>query len=331
MSKKQKKQQTKDLSLSTVRAAAEAGKPFAVYCDEWLQLTKSRLKESSYIKYTVVINGHIKRRLGGCRPQSLTQSTINGFSAALTDKDGLSPKTARDILTVLKSVLMYAEKQYPGQLPAVRIVLPREIRREARVLTREEQVRFTEYLLTDMDAGRFGVLLAMLTGLRIGELCALRWDSVSLSDNTIRVEETMQRLKDEEGRSGKRTKIIVTAPKSGTSMRIIPMTEFAAALCSQMIVADRRAFVLTGTRQFIEPRTVQYRLCRYLRECGIEDAHFHTLRHTFATRCIEVGFELKSLSEILGHSSTTITLNRYVHASMELKRNNMFKLSDIGM
>ena len=93
----------------------------------------------------------------------------------------------------------------------------------------------------------------------------------------------------------------------------------------------RRAFVLTGSRRFIEPRTVQYRLRRYLRECGIEDAHFHTLRHTFATRCVEVGFELKSLSEILGHSSTAITLNRYVHSSIELKRDNMFKLSDVGM
>ena len=311
MSKKQKKQQTKDHSLSTAaRMAAEADKPFSVYCDEWLQLTKSRLKESSYIKYSAVIDGHIKRRLGGCRPRSLTQSTINGFSMALTEKDGLSPKTARDILTVLKSVLIYAGKQFPGQFPAVEIVFPREIRREARVLTRPEQVRFMEYLLTNMDAGRFGVLLAMLTGLRIGELCALRWDAVSLSDNTIRVEETMQRLKDEECRGGKRTKIIVTAPKSGTSMRVIPMT---------------------GSRRFIEPRTVQYRLRRYLRECGIEDAHFHTLRHTFATRCVEVGFELKSLSEILGHSSTAITLNRYVHSSIELKRDNMFKLSDVGM
>ena len=332
MSKKQKKQQAKDHSLSiAARMAAEADKPFSVYCDEWLQLTKSRLKESSYIKYSAVIDGHIKRRLGGCRPRSLTQSTINGFSMALTEKDGLSPKTARDILTVLKSVLIYAGKQFPGQFPAVEIVFPREIRREARVLTRPEQVRFMEYLLTNMDAGRFGVLLAMLTGLRIGELCALRWDAVSLSDNTIRVEETMQRLKDEECRGGKRTKIIVTAPKSGTSMRVIPMTEFAAALCAQMIVVDRRAFVLTGSRRFIEPRTVQYRLRRYLRECGIEDAHFHTLRHTFATRCVEVGFELKSLSEILGHSSTAITLNRYVHSSIELKRDNMFKLSDVGM
>ena len=81
----------------------------------------------------------------------------------------------------------------------------------------------------------------------------------------------------------------------------------------------------------MEPRTLQYRLEHYTRECGLEGVHFHTLRHTFATRCVEVGFEIKSLSEILGHSNTTITLNRYVHSSMELKRDNMNKLSMIGL
>ena len=86
------------------------------------------------------------------------------------------------------------------------------------------------------------------------------------------------------------------------------------------------AFVLTGTSDYMEPRTLQYRMEKYTAECGLEGVHFHTLRHTFATRCVEVGFEIKSLSEILGHANTTITLERYVHSSMELKRHNMNKL-----
>lgn len=81
----------------------------------------------------------------------------------------------------------------------------------------------------------------------------------------------------------------------------------------------------------MEPRTLQYRLAKYTKECGLEGVHFHTLRHTFATRCVEVGFEIKSLSEILGHATTTITLDRYVHSSIELKRNNMSKLAAIGL
>ena len=81
----------------------------------------------------------------------------------------------------------------------------------------------------------------------------------------------------------------------------------------------------------MEPRTLQYRLKKHTKECGLDGVHFHTLRHTFATRAVEVGFEIKSLSEILGHASVTITLDRYVHSSLELKRDNMKKLKAAGM
>ena len=89
---------------------------------------------------------------------------------------------------------------------------------------------------------------------------------------------------------------------------------------------DLAAYVLTGTQEAMDPRTLQYRLGKYTRECGMEGVHFHTLRHSFATRCVEAGFELKSLSEVLGHANTSITLDRYVHSSLELKRANMNKL-----
>ena len=98
-----------------------------------------------------------------------------------------------------------------------------------------------------------------------------------------------------------------------------------------MEVKSRNAYILTGNGDFIEPRTLQYRLKKYAKDCGIEDIHFHTLRHTFATRCVEVGFEIKSLSEILGHATTAITMERYVHPSLALKRENMQKLTAVGL
>lgn len=114
-------------------------------------------------------------------------------------------------------------------------------------------------------------------------------------------------------------------------MRTIPMTEYAAGLCRHMKPQSSAAYVLTGTDAFMEPRVLQYRLEKYTQACGLEGVHFHTLRHTFATRAVEVGFEIKSLSEILGHASVTITLDRYVHSSLELKRDNMQKLNAAGM
>ena len=109
------------------------------------------------------------------------------------------------------------------------------------------------------------------------------------------------------------------------------MTEYVAGLCRHMKPQSSAAYVLTGTDAFMEPRVLQYRLEKYTQACGLEGVHFHTLRHTFATRAVEVGFEIKSLSEILGHASVTITLDRYVHSSLELKRDNMQKLNAAGM
>ena len=102
------------------------------------------------------------------------------------------------------------------------------------------------------------------------------------------------------------------------------------SICEKFQCADKSVFILTGNHSFIEPRLLQRKLNEYYRQCEIADAHFHTLRHTFATRCIEVGFDVKTLSEILGHSSTVITMNRYVHPDLNLKRKNIQKLETAG-
>lgn len=198
-------------------------------------------------------------------------------------------------------------------------------------MSREEQARLVAYLHEDLDSCRFGILLALCTGIRIGELCALQWESVSTNDKAIRIAKTLQRLHDISVSQGARTRIVIGPPKSDTSVRTIPMTEYATGLCRRMKPQSSAAYVLTGTEAFMEPRTLQYRLEKYTQACGLEGVHFHTLRHTFATRAVEVGFEVKSLSEILGHTSVTITLDRYVHASLELKRDNMQKLKVVGL
>lgn len=164
----------------------------------------------------------------------------------------------------------------------------------------------------------------------IGELCALQWGSISLREKTIRIAATLQRLRDTDEAGTTRTRVVIGSPKSDTSVRTIPMTAYMAELCGKMHPGSATAYVLTGTDAYMEPRALQYRMEKYTRDCGLEDVHFHTLRHTFATRAVEVGFEIKSLSEVLGHANTTITLDRYVHSSMELKRDNMSKLEAVG-
>lgn len=324
--------------VTKAKSAVAAGKmysqnsshKFSQYCEEWLDITRNRVKPATYIKYESVLDNHIKPSLGGYYPQALNTVIISRFSDYLLKEKHLAVKTVRDILTCLRSVVKFCAKQLPGALDAVEIIYPKEEAKEMRVLSTIEQKRLMAELCTDINKCKFGILLALLTGMRIGEICALRWGDINLTDNTICVHATMQRLKSFSD-NGNKTQIVIGTPKSEKSMRIIPLTKQAASLCLQMIKQSPSAFVLTGTDSYMEPRALQYRLKKYTAACGLDGVHFHTLRHTFATRCVEVGFDVKTLSEILGHSSTTVTLNRYVHSSMELKRANMKKLSTIGM
>lgn len=324
--------------VTKCKAALISGKPMpsgmrhrlAFYCDEWLRLSKSKIRESTYIKYETIIKKHIKPKLGGCFPAAVTTGVVDDFSKELLFEDELSVKSVRDILVVLHGVLKYTAANFPGIVSVVQINYPKESRKEMRVLSREEQERFVKHLITDMDACKFGVLLMLLTGMRIGELCALRWNNINLHEQTIRITATLQRLRDTSAEDQSHTRVVIGAPKSDTSARTIPMTDHAVDLCRRADVKNTAAYILTETESFMEPRALQYRIEKYTRECGLEGVHAHTLRHTFATRAVEVGFEIKSLSEVLGHATTTITLERYVHSSMELKRSNMDKLAAAG-
>lgn len=303
---------------------------FAFYCNEWLRLRKNKIRESTYIKYSTVLEKHIKPKLGGCFPLGINSGVIEDFTQELLIAEKLAVKTVHDILVVLHGILKYTATQFPGIFPSIEINYPKESKKEMRVLSREEQEHFISYLLCDIDACKFGILLALFTGLRIGELCALKWANINLPEKYIKVAATLQRLHDIDTKGENQTRIVIGNPKSETSIRTIPMTDAATELCRKMNPQNAAAYILTGTTDFMEPRALQYRMKKYTQECNLGGVHCHTLRHTFATRAVEVGFEIKSLSEILGHATTTITLERYVHSSMELKRNNMRKLNAVG-
>lgn len=199
-----------------------------------------------------------------------------------------------------------------------------------RVLSPQEQQRLTVYLYDNMELCNLGILVCMYSGLRIGELCALRWENILWNEQCIYVKETMQRLQntDISGTLMSKTSIVISAPKSACSIRKIPIPEQLFSLL-RIYECESSTFLMTGTKSYIEPRTLQYRFKRITEKCNIYDVKFHSLRHTFATRCVELGFDIKSLSEILGHANVNITLNRYVHPSMEQKQKNMNLLSEL--
>jgi len=302
---------------------------FGSVCDEWLQCSHLRLKASTRIKYQTIICNHIKPALGNYPLSEISTATVGQMGRALLEEAGLAPKTTKDILVLVHSILEYGAKRYPGTVGNVQVPYPKDPSKEMRVLSRAEQNCLTEFLLSELSPCKFGVLLALWTGIRLGELCALQWKHISIADQSIRIDTTMQRLQSSDNVSAAKTNIVLSSPKTASSARIIPMGDYIASLCRSMAPEDQNAYVLTGNRKYMEPRLLQYHFQRYVKACGLDGVTFHTLRHTFATRCVEVDFEIKSLSEILGHANTSITLNRYVHCSMELKRENMKKLEAI--
>ena len=267
---------------------ARTQKPFSSYCLEWLHTKKCTVKESTYIKYSTAVNKHIIPKLGVCHPLGFTTELMDDFIKELQFEDELAPKTVHDILVVLHGILKFASSKFAGSFPAVEINYPKIGKKEMRVLSREEQARFVAYLHEDLDSCRFGILLALCTGIRIGELCALRWESVSTNDKAIRIAKALQRLHDISVSQGARTRIVIGPPKSDTSVRTIPMTEYATGLCRRMKPQSSAAYVLTGTEAFMEPRTLQYRLEKYTQACGLEGVHFHALTEIDPSCVIDV-------------------------------------------
>lgn len=305
---------------------------YEFWLDEWLRTKRLGVKESTYIRYRNTIENHIKPELGKYPISKISTSLMGRFvsnklqNGRMDGNGGLSPKSMSDIMVIVKESFKYAQSYGVVVICSFERISFKKNPQEMRVLSLLEQQRLLSVLLKDLDRYKLGVFICLYTGIRIGELCALQWKNVSFNENTIKIEHTMQRLQNEDLNSLQKTRIIVTEPKSFSALRTIPLPEFVIDVIKPF-AGSPNAYVLSGEcKTIIEPRTMQNRFKTYLYEGNIKDANFHSLRHTFATRCIESGFDVKTLSEILGHSSVKITLDKYVHSSMQLKRNNMEKL-----
>lgn len=299
----------------------------------WLQSIRMSIKESSFSKYTQIVETHILPTLGrypiGRISTQLAESFIQDQmeNGRLDGKGGLATKTVADMIIILKESMRYAQDSGIAIICNLNKLAVRKKDSEMRVLSVSEQKTLVNYLLEDLDRCKLGVLIALYTGVRIGELCALRWENLCLDTGTLKVRQTLQRIQDKNAEAHTKTKVIITEPKSKCSVRDIPLPSFLVELVREF-EDEPQSYILTGeTDRYVEPCTMQNWFKKYLVRCGVKDANFHTTRHTFATRCVEVGFDIKTLSEILGHANVNITLNRYVHSSFELKCANMNKLS----
>ncbi len=180
------------------------------------------------------------------------------------------------------------------------------------------------YLYREMDASKAGILLCIFIGLRLGEVCSLKWDDIDFEQMIIHVRRTVQRIAADE--NSNRTALLITEPKSTFSIREIPISAGIAQVLNEI---KRDGEYVVGGKAPLDPRTYQNRFKRYLRAASIKEYNFHALRHTFATNCIDNDMDVKSLSEILGHANIQITLNKYVHPTMDAKRRQLAVLDSV--
>lgn len=303
---------------------------------EWLDSKKDSVKESTFARYTDLLERQLFPELGNCPLPALTAEQLDHFlreklrSGRLDGTGGLSPKTVADLRSVLLLGLEYArQRHYPCGVDR-KLFYPRIQRTVTEVLTREEQAKLEKVLFSHPTPLKLGILAALYGGLRIGEVCALQWGDFQFESGTVQVSRTMLRVRDLAPDAPKKTKILIDRPKTESSIRIIPMPSFIIALFKEYQMAQD-AYVLTGTQAYLEPRICLDQYKKVLKEAGLRPCTFHALRHTFATRCVESGFDPKSLSEILGHANVSTTLQRYVHPSIELKREQMERLEKISV
>lgn len=296
----------------------------------WLASRKNSIKSSTYVSYRTMYQNYIAAPFGDMRVGRVTSFIINRYVSELLecggdDGKGLSSRSVQAILIMMKSVFAYGETEYKLDDPAKNVSLPKSEHKEIEVFTGVEMAKIRQNALCD-DCQILGVLLCLYTGLRIGEICALKWQDIDLVNQVIHVWKTLQRIKNPNGISPK-TIVIIDEPKSAKSIRDIPIPTF---MLSQIAKIKRNVnpdcYFLTCSLNYTEPRTYQYRYKTFLKHIGVTYKNFHVLRHTFATECIRLGIDVKTVSELLGHASVKITLERYVHSNMDMKRKQLEKL-----
>lgn len=309
------------------------GNNFKKIAEEWFAANSPQWKQSSIVKYSNILKLYLLPVFSSLPVTEISRNDVVDFSSKLLAEGGrsgkpLSPKTVISILSVLKNIMEYAKRIKGMEVADISAISIRQVQKPMRIFSKSEQIKLNRYLYENLKLTNLGILVCLYTGLRIGEICALKWEDVSFDEQFIYVRQTLQRLQTFDGGKQK-TVIVISRPKSDCSVRRVPVPDELFELL-KINYKTKDAFLLTGLPDgYIEPRTLQYHFGRVLQKCGIENANFHALRHTFATRCVELGFDVKSLSEILGHANVNITLNRYVHPSMELKQKNMNMLSEL--
>ena len=291
----------------------------------WLLEKKDYIKESTYANYSNNIFNHIIPKLGNYYLNELNHKVIQDFLLELSkngrkdNNGGLAEKTIKDITIIVKGSIKKGINEDKIKHIELTFNYPKDNKEnKLYVLTKREQNKITNYVLENINSRNIGLLISLYSGIRIGELCALKWEDIDFKKNCLTINKTIQRvyIKDKDKNI---SKVIITTPKTKNANREIPINKDFLEILKK-IKSDKKHYILTANEKYIEPRTYRKYFNKILDELKIKHFNFHSLRHTFATNCISLGVDYKTVSELLGHANVNITLNLYVHPRYSQKK-----------
>lgn len=312
-------------NFSKIIPTNDIPKNFTDLSNLWLNSKKAKLKLSTFSKYQYLLKDYILPEIGFLLLSQLDTKVLDFAMERIyykNEKEHLSNSLMKCILYIINAILKYGARGKYNNAVLAEFELPRNDMEEIITLTSEQETRLITHILSKKSDNNLGILISLYTGIRIGEVCSLQRKDVDFENSVLHIRKTVQRLKLE---NSNKTELIVSTPKSRKSYRVIPMPQFLCDIVKEYGIIDLHAdtYILGKKKIPYEPRTLQYGFKRLLKDCNVKYMNFHCLRHTFATNCVKSGFDVKTLSEVLGHSNVNFTMNRYVHSDLERKREQM--------
>lgn len=298
---------------------------FKDYVKIWEQEKKEYIKETTLCAYKLLIKNHLIPAFGDIELSNINNENVIAFAFDKVE-NGLSKKTTQDIIICLKMILKNASSKDLISMPMIEVKYPKkyEDKKETlEVFNQNDYNKIINYCKENINSYNLGILISSLTGMRIGEVCGLKWEDVNLKEGIITINRTMQRVYDNEL---SKTEIIESNPKTFNSRREVPIVKDLMDILKPLSKINKEdKYVIALDRERVEPRLLRNNYKKLLKKLKIKDLKFHGLRHSFATRLIEKGIDVKTVSSILGHSDVSITMNLYVHPTNENKKKAIMK------
>lgn len=320
---------TRKKALSGLYQLSGESMLFSELAELWLTSFAQSVKESTLAHYQYTLHKYLLPILGGMPISSLNDTTLERLLLKIfTPEDGshkpLGASSAQECLGILRRICKYAAHLHLMPPVELCVRLPRTRKSEPQPLTLAEQNNLRAFLLASPTPRKVGLLLQMELGLRIGEVCGLKWEDFDLGTGILTVRRTVCRI----CCGNNHTKIVIQTPKTRTSSREIPLPKQLVSLLKKLRKpsANDTWFLSGNEEKPVEPRCYHKSIQCYLKQVSLRKIHPHTLRHTFATTCLQAGCDIKTLSELLGHASATVTLQRYVHSDLTRKRTELQRI-----